>query len=223
MGAFVGAQAFFNIPILEVAKKYNYDKDNLLILEGNERSLKMEYPQTYHNIISCRHHADKRTPLEYAQDLVASWLVEDSFLHLLNSQGLSAQFHGADQNRKILSEVHTSASSDFLVSYNGIQRTLELMNDYTGFWKKHHILHLRDNKFTKMQKENALFLAVSMTDKTYALFDFEEEIMFEYINGHIPYGGKPAYAIPLADECLKHASSQNIIAEIITHMKKGRI
>lgn len=218
MGAFWGAQVFFNIPILEVAKKYSYDKDNLLILEGNESALKIEYPETYNNIISCKHHADKRTPLEYAQDLVASWLVEDSFLRMLNSQGLSAQFHGADRSRKILSNVKTTTSSDFLVSFNGNKRKLELMNDYTGYWKKHHILHLRDNKFLKMQKENSLFLAVSMTDKTYALFDFKEDINFQYINSHFPYGGKPAYAIHFADDCLKYATAQNIIEEIIMHM-----
>ena len=218
MGAYLGAQAFFNIPIVEVAKKYSYAKDNLLILEGNESALKVEYPETYSNIISCKHHADKRTPLEYAQDIVASWLVEDSFFHMLNSQGLSAQFHGVDRNRKILSNVKTSTASDFLVSFNGNKRNLELMNDYTGFWQKHHILHLRDNKFLKMRKERSLFLAVSMTDKTYALFDFREDLNYEYINSHFPYGGKPAYAIHFADECLKDATSQNIINEIIIHM-----
>ena len=95
------------------------------------------FPETYRNLISCQHQRDNRTHLEYAQDLVASWLVEDYFLEILNSNGLRAALDGADRNRRILANVRTSASSDFTVSYNGNSRKLELMNDYTGYWSSY--------------------------------------------------------------------------------------
>ena len=90
MGAFTGAQTFFNCPLVEVARRLGYSQDNVLILQGDLQALQNSFPETYRNIMSCRHHRDNRTPLEYAQDLVASWLVEDSFLEILNSNGLRA-------------------------------------------------------------------------------------------------------------------------------------
>ena len=88
MGAFVGAQNFFSKSLVEVARGLDYIQDNLLILEGDIQALQNLFPETYRNIMSCQHHRDNRTPLEYAQDLVASWLVEDSFLDILNSNSL---------------------------------------------------------------------------------------------------------------------------------------
>ena len=177
MGAFTGAQTFFNCPLVEVARRLGYSQDNVLILQGDLQALQNSFPETYRNIMSCRHHRDNRTPLEYAQDLVASWLVEDSFLEILNSNGLRATLDGADRNRKILANVKTSASSDFTVSYNGNSRKLELMNDYTGYWSRKGQLDLRDSKYQSLTAEQSLFLAVSTTTREFALYDFSEEIL----------------------------------------------
>lgn len=218
MGAFVGAQEFFKFPIVEVATRLGYSQDNLLILKGDIQSLQRSFPETYNNIMSCRHHRDARTPLEYAQDLVASWLVEDSFLEVLNSDNLRAVLDGADHDRKILANVKTSASSDFIVSYNGKSRKLELMNDYKGHWKRTGQLDLRDSKYRSLTEERSLFLAVSITTKDFALFDFEKEINAKYIPSHYPYGGKPAYEIKITGEMMKPATSHNITEAIKLHL-----
>lgn len=218
MGAFTGSQSFFKYPLVEVARRLGYDQDNLLILQGDIDTLSNMYPETYRNILSCQHHRDNRTPLAYAQDLVASWLVEDSFLEVLNSNGLYAELDGADQNRKILATAKTSASSDFIVSYNGNSRKLELMNDYTGYWARTGLLDLRDSKYQRLSAEQSLFLAVSTTTKDFALFDFSEEIRAHYIPSHRPYGGKPAYELSITNDMMFQTTPYNITAAIKLHL-----
>lgn len=217
MGAYSGAKKFFKKPLDQVAKNLAYKEDNILILSGDEETLRKDFPATYQNILSCKHHSDRRTPLAYAQDLVASWLVEDSFLDTFNRCGLEATLDGADNNRQILSESKTSASSDFSITHNGISRKLELMNDYTGFWAQYHRLHLRDSKYQNMEREHSLFLAVSMETKEFALFDFNEEVNAEYIKFHRPYGNKPAYELNITNDMMHFASGENICSEIIKH------
>lgn len=218
MGAFTGSQNFFNYPLTDVARRLRYSKDNLLILEGDIQSLQNLFPETYRNIMSCQHHRDHRTPLEYAQDLVASWLVEDSFLDVLNSNGLHATLDGADRNRRILANVRTSASSDFIVSYNGCSRKLELMNDYTGYWARTGLLDLRDSKYQSLSTEQSLFLAVSTMTREFALFDFRETISARFIQSHIPYGRKPAYQIGITGDMMNEATSYNITETIKLHL-----
>lgn len=218
MGAFTGAQSFFEKSLAEVARRFGYAQDNLLILQGDIQSLQRLYPETYRNIMSCQHHRDRRTPLEYAQDLVASWLVEDRFLEILNSNGLHATLAGADNNRRILSNTRTSASSDFQVSYNGHSRKVELMNDYTGYWAQRGLLDLRDGKYRKLTIEQSLFLAVSTVTKEFALFDFSRAIESCFIPSHYPYGGKPAYEISITGEMMQEATPYNITEAIKRHL-----
>lgn len=218
MGAFIGSQSFFKYPLIRVAQNLGYAQDNLLILQGDIQTLQNQFPDTYRNIMSCQHHRDNRTPLEYAQDLVASWLVEDSFREVLNSHGLCAELDGADHNRRILANVRTSASSDFIVSYNGCSRKLELMNDYTGYWARTGLLDLRDSKYQSLTTEQSLFLAVSITTKEFALYDFSEEIPAHFIPSHRPYGGKPAYQIRITNDMMNEATSYNITEAIKLHL-----
>lgn len=218
MGAFTGSQSFFKYPLVEVARRLDYYQDNLLILQGDINALSNLFPETYRNIMSCQHHRDNRTPLEYAQDLVASWLVEDSFLKVLNSNGLHAELDGADQNRRILANAKTSTSSDFIVSYNGNSRKLELMNDYTGYWARTGLLDLRDSKYQKLSAEQSLFLAVSTTTKEFSLFDFGETVSARFIPSHRPYGGKSAYEINIAKKIMLEATPYNITEAIKLHL-----
>lgn len=218
MGAFTGSQAFFKYPLIEVARRLGYAQDNLLILEGDMESLQNDFPETYNNIMSCQHHRDNRTPLEYAQDLVASWLVEDSFLEVLNSNGLHTELDGADQNRRILANAKTSTSSDFIVSYRGSSRKLELMNDYTGYWARTGLLDLRDSKYQRLSAEQSLFLAVSITTKEFVLFDFGETVRACFIPSHRPYGGKPAYELKITSEMMLESTAHNITEVIKLHI-----
>lgn len=220
MGAYLGAKNFFNISLEDVARKLGYSDENILILSGNEEELRRNYNDTYQNILSCDHHSDTRTPFKYAQDLVASWLIEDSFLDVFNRCGLYTSLDGADCTRHILSCSKTSTSSDYSVCYDNMTRKIELMNDYTGFWAKNRKLHLRDNKYKNLQKEHAILLAISMTTKEFALFDFKDEIKAKYIPSHRPYGYKPAYEISISDDMMYNATGENIVNEIIKHFDR---
>ena len=197
MGAFSGVSQFFNRPLDSVATEFGYGADNILILQGREQELRTAFPGTYRNIRSCIQHADRRTPLAYAQDLVASWLIEDFFLKILSSEHYTITLSGADQGRKILESSRTSASSDFLITTPTKQIRLELMNDYTGFWRRREILHLRNDKYIRLKETGSLFIAVATPSNEFALFDFRGEIPARYIPSHQPYGGKPAYEIQI--------------------------
>ena len=218
MGAYTGLQNFFKKSLVEVARNLDYEQDNLLILEGDLHSLEKLFPTTLKNIQSCYHHRDNRPPLHYAQDIVASWLVEDSFLQVLNSNGLNAKLNGADKNRKILANVRTSTSSDFIVSYNGNSRKLELMNSYTDYWVRNGVLDLRDSKYKSLTKEQSLLLAVSTTTKKFALFDFVKPIPARFIQSHDHYGGKPVYQIKITNEMMNDTTSHNITEAIKLHL-----
>lgn len=213
MNAFIGAQQLFNKPLVEVAREFGYKEDNLLVLEGNIQGLRERFPETYNNIMSCVYHRDGRKALKYAQDLVASWLVEDYFLKVLNNNDLKAKLAGADCNRKILANVRTSTTSDFIVSYKGNSRKLELMNGYTDHWVEKNTLELRDNKYISLKREGALFLAVSITTGEFALYDFREEIHARFISFHFPYK-KPAYQIDITAQMMEEATSHNITEAI---------
>ncbi len=215
MGAFNGVSQFFGRPLDQVACELGYEEDNILILRADQKGLMENYPITYKNMISCMHHADRRTPLEYAQDLVASWLIEDYFLINLSSDHYSILLDGADKNRKILSSARTSASSDFLISKPGFQIRLELMNDYTGYWMKNQVLHLRDAKYTQLQRTGSLFVAVAVPSSSFAIYDFRKDIPARYIPSHALYGGKPAYEIQIPHSMLRPIVDNSIEKAII--------
>lgn len=202
MGAYTYLNQFFPGGLVERAKQACYDKDNILILQGDEAALRTNYPQTYGNILSCKHQRDGRSPMEYARDLVASWLFEDFIIEKINESGMQTDAAGADKQRKILPGSKVSAASDFIVSYNGKKKQLELVNDYTGYWQEKGKMELRDDKYLKLANAGSLLLGVSLTNYSYFLLDFSKKISADYIKSHYPYGGKPAYSIPLGKNLL---------------------
>ena len=115
MGAFVGVSKLFGNKIIEYAKKAGYSEDNILILSGDEIELAKKYPETYRNLLSCRHHADRRAAIDYGKDLVASWLFEDYLFDILknHSETFTVSLSGADKERKILARARTSSTSDY--------------------------------------------------------------------------------------------------------------
>lgn len=204
MGAYKSLLRYFGVPITEYAAQQGYHESNLLILRGDMEGLKGKYPQIYENLLSCRHHSDRRTPLEYGQDLVASWLLEDHFLKMLDqSQIYQIQLGGNDRNRMILRETRVSTTSDFLLVSGSKRVPVELMNDYTGFWARTQRLHLRDNKYRSLCNSGSVLLAASIPTAQYGLFDFGKNISAKYIPKHVPYGNKPAYELALNREVFK--------------------
>ena len=210
MGAFKGASVFFARPLWKVAERMGYSEDNVAVLKGDMDVLRDEFPQTYANLLSCVHHADRRSPLEYAQDLVSSWLVEDYFLQELASEQYQIALGGADRKRKLLSDAQTSSSSDFAVKAGDKSVRLELMNDYTGYWARSGKLHLRDYKYRQLQADRALFIAVSMRTREFVAYDFKKYIPARYIARHRPYGYKSAYELKITKNMMMPLSKENL-------------
>lgn len=200
--------------LIEKAKSFRYPASSICILEGDEDKLKHLFPEAYANLMSCNHHRDRRTPMEYGQDLVASWLFEDYLMENLQKHGITVYGAGADKNREVLPNAKVSSSSDCLVNFNGKERLLELMSDYTGYWAKYKRMELRDAKFTKMQESKSLFLGVSTVDKKYLLLDMAEDFDYQFIPAYFLYGGKPAYSIKLSPGLLKDLDFAQIAADI---------
>jgi hypothetical protein len=77
---YVMLENFFDESMVNIARQMGYSEDNILILENNINKLMVDYPDVYDNLKSCRHNRDSRTEIEYAQDLVCSWIFEDYLL-----------------------------------------------------------------------------------------------------------------------------------------------
>lgn len=213
MGAFTGVTALLG-DLTSIAVSLGYPDSSICVLKGDIELLKKEFPQTYSNLISCRHNRDHRTPIEYGQDLVASWIYEDYLIEQLSRCGLSIVRAGADKNREILANTKVSSASDCQISFNGCSRKLEIMNDYKGYWSKYGNIDLRDDKFEKLCKENSIFLGTAPQDNKYIIIDFTKPINAEYIPSHFPYGGKPAYKINGIGKSLKDLNYQEIVKDI---------
>lgn len=213
MGAFTGMTELLG-DLVPVATSLGYPESSICVLEGNIDLLAAKFPQTHANLMSCRHNRDSRTPIEYGQDLVASWIYEDTLMAELNNCGLEIVGAGADRNREILATAKVSAASDCCVSSGGSSRKLEIMNDYKGYWSKYRRIDLRDDKFNKLGRENSIFLGVAPQEKKYVIIDFANNVNAKYIPSHFPYGYKPAYQIAITQEQLKDLDFKAIAQEI---------
>lgn len=199
MGAFSGMSQLLG-DLVPIAKSLNYPDSSICVLSGDMDTLQESFPDTYSNLLSCRHNRDRRTPIEYGQDLVASWLFEDYLMRELTIAGLNIEGAGADKNREILPNTKVSSSSDSTVSFQGRQRGLEIMNDYTGWWRKTHHIDLRDQKYNKIVKTKSIFLGISNSDNSYVLIDSMADFPSKFIQAHAPYGFKPAYQLTIRDD-----------------------
>jgi len=179
-----------------VAKKMGYGKSNIYILENKTEELKNEYPLIYRNLESCRHQKDGRTKEQYAKDLIASWIFEDTFLKELKSTKLNIYHNGADKERKILSSSQTLTTSDYIIKKDTKEVNIELMCSYTPYWKKLKRIDLRDAKYTQMVSKKVLLLCVDVYHKEFFIVD-TKNCSAKYIPAHPPYGNKPAYSIDL--------------------------
>lgn len=209
---------FFPISLVNLAIKLKYSEDNILVLKGDEESLKTKYPETYANILSCEHEKDERTFMEYAKDLVSSWLFEDFLVAKFRQLGFTLTLSGNDKNRKILNQFTVSTNSDAVFEHGSKKMKIEIINDYTGFWAKNKCLHLRDRKFNKLLAEHAYLLAISIVEKTFFVLPINEGTENKYISSHKNYGGKPAYEIPITFG-FKEFKISSIIKELLKYMR----
>lgn len=200
MGAYDGLSQLSSNGLVETAKKLGYSEENILILEGKEEELKQRFPEVWKNILSCSRQMDKRAPMKYAQDVVATWVFEDALIDALKKNGLPIFHNGCDKNRTILSNLSITPNSDAKIIIGEKMFPLEIMCDYSLTWTKYKKIDLRNNKMLNLQRNNSLFIGVSVLNKKVILLDFSNNIKSTYIEKHSFYGNKPVYSIDISNE-----------------------
>lgn len=210
----------YNDPLYEIAKKLNYKESNIYILQNNFDKLQEEYPDVWDALMSCKHNKDKRTYQKYAQDLVSSWLYEDTLLHYLKKSGFDIRLNGSDQKREILNNSKVLTDSDYIISKNSIERNVELVNSYTKYWGNTQKIDLRDNKFQKMKNNNVILLCIDIYNKSFYVLDFKfETIDAKYISYHKAYG-KPVYQIDISRINSYELTIKNIVQSLSNILDK---
>ena len=218
MSTFSEIEQLFSKPLTQIAEELNYPEATICVLSGEEPELRTKYPDIYKNVLSCRHHMDARTPMQYAMDLAASWVMEDYIIEQLRSYDLSVSRAGEDRERLLLAGAKVSSNSDCIVEHNGHQCKLELMNDYKGYWNRYKKMDLRDDKYQKLKNERSLFLGISTKDKKYLLLNFAKEIDANFTSFHFAYN-KPAYSIKITPLMLKDLDFAAIVKAIIKELE----
>lgn len=210
---------FFDETIINVAKKMGYREENIIILEDDEAKLRKEYPDIYDNLISCSHNRDSRNIIEYAQDLICSWIFEDYLIYNLNLFDINVELSGEDRERKILRSSSVSSKADYFLEYNGKKMYIELANDYRGYWKRKGICDLRDDKYKKLANKKSTFhytylLGIDFVDNEYFFIDIaNENLNVKYSEFHYAFR-KPAYSISLKGIKYNKFSFENIAKEL---------
>lgn len=207
--------------LIAIAKYFGYSAANIAILEADvndAETFRAQHTDTYENLLTCTHHRDDRTLLEYGQDLVASWVFEDYFHHYLNNSGIQVTLNGKDKNREILEGSNVNADSDYVLSLEGHEAYLELVNDYKGYWARNHKCDLRDSKWNHLCQiargnRPSLLLGLDFAGNKYFLKNTKDPQDVIYIPSHWPYGGKPAYSIALKNS-LRDFTFDDLIASI---------
>ena len=211
----------YNRPLSEMAKELGYSESNIYILQNNFVKLQKEYANVWKALISCKHNKDKRTYEEYAQDLVSSWLYEDTLLYYLKKFNFNIRLNGSDKNREILNNSKVLTDTDYIISKNNIERNIELINSYTPYWGNTKKIDLRDNKFKKMENNNVILLCIDIYNKIFYILDFKfETINATYINQHRPYGNKPAYQIDISRMNSYEFSIKNVAQSLLNILER---
>lgn len=214
MGAFEHISKMYRYGIRNKAIELGYSEANICVLDGNIDVLKNRHGKVFENLLSCSHNKDHRSIIEYARDLVSSWIFEDTMVQVLNLNGIETVLTGTDKNREILGHVNVSSCSDCLISFCGKSRYLEIVSDYTGWWELTGRMELRDSKFENLKREKSLLLGVCTNTLKYVLLDFSKPMSAGYIQSHKPYGGKPAWSIEIKKEELKKFSIPHLVEHI---------
>lgn len=187
----------FETDLLEfiIANKWEENTDLCVNIINNSLSVKqLNYVNEELNLTHLR---DRRTPPEYACDLILGWVVEDGVLKILSDLlGLRCTLDSADKNRKFIKR--PTATADIKIYVNDQKSiSLELVKDYTGYWLKNKRIELRDNKYLNLKEENGVLLGLEFTERKFFILEIKDTSA-KYIDFHFPFH-KPAYSLNLAD------------------------
>lgn len=180
-----------------LATEYSDEKGALFrnLLSGE---LSDEEAEAVKEKLDLYHLRDRRTPVQYAVDLVLGWVIEDALINFIEEEtSLTPKRASADRQREFLPRKEIEATPDlFFEDQRGKEVYIEVATDYTGFWAREDKCHLRDEKYTRVKEEDGLLLGIDTENEQFFIFPVEE-VPVTYIKSHYPYGGKPAYEIDL--------------------------
>lgn len=185
---------FNNMDLLKFLSSRNWKENNELCLRIINDSLYKEDIDYLNQKLNLFHLKDKRTPQEYACDLILGWVIEDAVYDLLKEIGAEPKLESGDKLREFLRR--PAASPDLKIRTGNSFVKLELVEDFTGYWKKNERIELRDNKYDNIKKEHGIILGLDFKEKRFFLLPAENSEA-KKIESHWPYGGKPAYSINL--------------------------
>lgn len=216
-------EIFFDETMINIAKQMGYSEENIIILENDEEKLKSDYKDVYDNLKSCRHNRDGRTEIEYAPDLICSWIFEDYLIYNLKLSGLNVKLSGVDFERKILRSSSVSSKSDLIIRGPKNNIYIEVANDYKGYWAKNKKVDLRDDKYLHIknlayENNKSFLLGIDFCNKKFFLFDVNNNEDVKYEPFHYAYR-KPAYSINLKNVEYYDFSFEKICSEIKKYLE----
>jgi hypothetical protein len=185
----------FDVSEEELHAKYNSKQFiNKLTSPVIDQCLSLNFSkETEHklnNLCAITYNRDKRTPIEYALDLVYGWLTEDIVTIYLNRKGFNAKLIGADKDREFLKSKSVSSDADLIID----GRAADIYADMDGYWAKTGTLDLRINKYKKLVQEKSILIGVSSKFEQILLLDFSTNIDVE-IRSNPNWGGKEVATI----------------------------
>lgn len=208
---------FFDETLINISRKLNYSDENILIISYKDEEIYKGYNDVIENLKSCNHNRDSRELLEYARELVFSWIFEDYILLNLSIFDLVVTLNGKDSERKILSTSKVKTDDDLEITYQGKKIHCEIVIDYGGYWSNRKTIELRDNKFKKMvdrSKNNLeLLLGFDLKNKMYFLVNINQNTNATFIPFHYPFQ-KPAYSLKIFKADLKEFKFYNVANDI---------
>ena len=163
----------YGMSVADVARQFGYGNSAVALVDKNRTvPYSKQYPKEYANLASCKHQRDSRTEDEYGMDIVATWTVENFIVLRLEEAGCKVTLSGADRRREILPSGKVEGTADMTVSYGKYgPRKVELVCDGTEFWARTGKMHLRDEKFSHLVKENAILLGIDMMNRKFYMLD----------------------------------------------------
>ena len=141
---------------------FKYPKFATLAASGLLEEARAEDPTQYARLASQVSQRDGRTIQEYARDVIAGWVVEDSVLFWLNSHGVATRRAGVDGDRSFAWSRNITNKADFIITDDGREYPCELAATYDDSWTRYDSVWLRCNKQQHVFDQGALLLGADM-------------------------------------------------------------
>ena len=185
----------FNINISDIV--YTWQEDEYLCLRviRNEpynddlRYINSIFDNNYYN-----HKKDNRSSLEFIQNVMLGWLIEDALYIYLKNKGYNISLNGSDKIRVFKNK--PTNDPDFKMILKDEIIYLEQITDYAGYWKKYKNITLRDNKYLHLKQNNIFVFGIDLKNNSFILFNvLNRKVKYKFVEKWNKY----AYFVELKD------------------------